>query len=207
MSSEGVATCEDKVQAVKEWVTPMCVKEIKSFVGLASYYQRYIKSFSTISAPLNKLTQKGVAFEWTKECQSAFDTLKDALVSAPILGYPNDKDQMFLDCDASSVAIGAVLSQHQNGQERVIAYFSKTLNKTQRQYCVTRRELLAIVEAVKHFHHYLYGVHFIVRTDHGALSWLMKFKNPTGQVARWLELLSAYRFEIQFRSGVRNKKC
>ena len=196
VSAAGVATCEDKIKAIKEWPIPTCVKEVRSFVGLASYYRRYVKSFSSICAPLHKLTEKGVSFKWTTECQKAFDTLKEALSSAPILGYPNATDQWYLDCDASSVGTGAVLSQSQNGQERVIAHFSKSLNKTQRQYCVTRRELLAIVEAVRHFHHYLYGVSFIVRTDHGALSWLMKFKSPTGQLARWLEVLSTYRFVI-----------
>lgn len=137
VSEKGIATCEDKVTAVKEWPLPTCVKDIKSFLGLASYYRRYIKSFSTISAPLNKLTQKGETFKWTPECQTAFDTLKEVLTCAPILGYPNIRDQYFIDCDASSVGIGAVLSQMQDGVERVIAYFSKTLNRAQRQYCVT----------------------------------------------------------------------
>ncbi|MCW4335043.1 MAG: RNase H-like domain-containing protein [Candidatus Thiodiazotropha endolucinida] len=204
VSQKGIATCEEKVTAVKEWPVPTCLKEVRSFLGLASYYRRYIQSFSTISAPLNKLSQKGETFLWTSECQNAFEKLKEALVSAPILGYPNIDDQFFLDCDASSVGIGAVLSQFQNGQERVIAYFSKTLNRAQRQYCVTRRELLAIVEAVKHFHQYLYGVSFIVRTDHGAISWLRNFRNPSGILARWLEVLSSYRFEIKFRAGSRN---
>ena len=207
VSANGVSTCDDKVVAVKEWPIPTCVKDLRAFLGLASYYRRFIKSFSTIAAPLNKLTEKGVNFRWSSECQTAFDSLKSALVSAPILGYPNSHDTLYLDCDASSVGIGAVLSQVQNGQERVIAYFSKSLNKTQRQYCVTRRELLAIFEAVKHFHCYLYGVQFIVRTDHGALSWLMKFKNPSGQLARWLEVLSTYRFTIEHRAGVKHGNC
>ena len=207
VSANGVSTCDDKVVAVKEWPIPTCVKDLRAFLDLASYYRRFIKSFSTIAAPLNKLTEKGVNFRWSSECQTAFDSLKSALVSAPILGYPNSHDTLYLDCDASSVGIGAVLSQVQNGQERVIAFFSKSLNKTQRQYCVTRRELLAIFEAAKHFHCYLYGVQFIVRTVHGALSWLMKFKNPSGQLARWLEVLSTYRFTIEHRAGVKHGNC
>ncbi|MCG7879153.1 MAG: RNase H-like domain-containing protein [Candidatus Thiodiazotropha endolucinida] len=205
VSAEGVATCEDKIRAVKEWPIPSNVKELLSFLGLASYYRRFCKSFGTISAPLHKLTKKNQAFEWSPECQEAFDTLKELLTNAPILGYPNTHDQYFLDTDASSVAVGAVLSQVQNGQERVIAYFSKSLNDAQRKYCVTRRELLAIVEAVKHFHQYLYGVSFIVRTDHGSIRWLRNFKNPNSILARWLEVLSTYRFEIKFRPGSLNR--
>ena len=207
VSAKGVATCEEKVKAVKEWPVPINVKELKSFLGLASYYRRFIKSFGTISAPLNKLTQKAQRFNWSSEAQDAFDTLKDALTRAPILGFPNNSDPFILDCNASSFAISGVLSQVQDGTERVIAYFSKTLNKAQRQYCVTRRELLAIVESVKHFHQYIYGVKFTVRTDHGSITWLRNFKNPSAILARWLEVLSTYSFEIKFRSGILNKNA
>jgi hypothetical protein len=103
-----------------------------------------------------------------------------------------------LDTDASGFGLGAVLSQiGPDNKEHVIAFFSKALTKPERQYCVTRRELLAVLAAVKHFHHYLYGVHFTVRTDHGALSWLTNFKNPEGQLARWLEVLGCYNFTIK----------
>ena len=207
ISSEGVATCEEKVTAVKEWPVPRNVKELKSFLGLASYYRRFIKSFGTISAPLNKLTEKKQTFKWNPEAQDAFDTLKDTLTKAPILGFPNTTDQYLLDCDASSFAISGVLSQIQDGTERVIAYYSKTLNRAQRQHCVTRRELLAIVESVKHFHMYIYGVKFIVRTDHGSITWLRNFKNPSAILARWLEVLSMYTFEIKFRSGIQHKNA
>ena len=106
-----------------------------------------------------------------------------------------------LDTDASGYGIGSVLSQIVNGKEVVIAYFSKALSKAQRQYCVTRRELLAIILSLKQFHHYLYGTQFLVRTDHGALTWLLRFKNPEGQMARWLEMLNTYNFDIQHRPG------
>lgn len=106
-----------------------------------------------------------------------------------------------MDTDASGYGVGSVLSQVNDGKETVIAYFSKTLSKAQRQYCVTRRELLAIILGVKNFHHYLYGTQFIVRTDHGALTWLLKFKNPEGQMARWLQMLNTYNFEIHHRPG------
>ena len=106
-----------------------------------------------------------------------------------------------LDTDASGFALGPVLSQIEDGKEQVIAYYSKSFSKCERNYCVTRRELLAIVSAVKHFHHYLYGKHFTVRTDHGALSWLLRFKNPEGQMARWIEILQTYDIDIVHRPG------
>lgn len=100
---------------------------------------------------------------------------------APVLAYPTSEDAFVLDTDASNTGIGAVLSQKQEGEERVIAYFSRCLTRSEWQYCVTRKELLALVTAVRHFHHYVCGRHFKVRTDHGALRWLMNFKNPEGK--------------------------
>ena len=112
-----------------------------------------------------------------------------------------------MDTDASNFGIGAVLSQKQNGVERVVEYYSKTLSRSERNYCVTRRELLAIVKGVKHFHHYLYGCKFLIRTDHGSLTWLFNFKEPEGQIARWLQLLSTYDFTIQHRPGSSHKNA
>ena len=142
-------------------------------------------------------------FEWTPETNRAFERLRIALTEAPILAFPDPKGGMFiLDCDASNFALGMVLSQEQQGQERVICYHSVTLSKAERNYCVTRRELLAIVQGVKHFHHYLVGRPFIVRTDHSALQWLRSLKDTAdGQLARWLEQLAVYDFSVQHRAG------
>ncbi|CAG2219653.1 unnamed protein product [Mytilus edulis] len=118
------------------------------------------------------LSKKNCTFDWTNECNEAFEKLQMTLMSAPILGYPDMTKQFILDTDASGFGIGAVLSQIHEGKEVVVAYYSKSLSKAQRQYCVTRRELLAVILSIKHFHHYLYGTHFKVRTDHGALTWL-----------------------------------
>ena len=127
--------------------------------------------------------------------------LKQALCSSPILCYPTTRQNFILDTDSSGVGIGAVLSQAEDGAERVVAYCSRALNKAEKNYCITRQELLAVVEAVKHFHHYIYGVPTIVRTDHGALTWLMNFKNIEGQMARWMETLGAYDLKITHRAG------
>ena len=201
VSEEGIGTDPSKIEAVSKWPAPKSIKELRSFLGFCSYYRRFIQDFSTIARPLHILTEKNRVYIWNEEAELAFQNLKKILVSSPILGYPDADSEFILDTDASNHGIGGVLSQKQEGVERVIAYFSKTLNKPERQYCVTRRELLAVVASVKHFHHYLMGRHFLVRTDHGALTWLMRFKHPEAQVARWLEVLGTYEFTIQHRAG------
>lgn len=146
-------------------------------------------------------------YKWTSECEDAFRLLKNALTTAPVLAYPDFKHDFILDTDASQEGLGAVLSQEIDGKERVIAYWSKSLSKPERNYCVTRKELLAIVKAVDHFHHYLYGRKFELRTDHSALTWLLNFKNPEGQVARWIQKLQEYDFNIQHRKGIAHQNA
>ena len=202
VSEQGIATDPAKIQSVKDWPEPKSVTEVRQFIGLASYYRKFIPNFATICKPLHKLTQKDVKFNWSVQCQTAFDTVKSLLTSAPILSYPLLQGQPFvLDCDASNVGAGAVLSQLQNGEEKVISYYSQCLSRSERQYCTTRKELLAVVKAVKYFNHYLIGQQFTVRTDHGSLQWLMRFKNCEGQIARWIETLSAYTFTVVHRAG------
>lgn len=153
------------IDTIKEWIEPTTVKEVRAFLGLCSYYRRFVKDFGLIAKPLHKLTNKDVKFKWTDECQVAFDKLKLALTSAPILTFPDFNEPFILDTDASDSAIGAVLSQNQGGAEKVIAYASRTLSKSERKYCVTKKELLAVVSFVKYFRHYLYGRKFLIRTD------------------------------------------
>ena len=123
------------------------------------------------------------------------------MTKTPTLGYPNFEKPFILDTDASNVAIGAALSQVDDGVERPIAYFSKTLSKPETCYCVTWKELLAVLNAMEHFHPYLYGNQFLIRTDHASLRWLLSFKNPEGQMARWLKKLQQYDFNIEHRPG------
>ena len=151
--------------------------------------------------PLHKLTENKWNFQWSRECDQAFRTSKIALCSQPILAFPDSEGKYIVDTDASNTGLGAVLSQVQNGEERVIAYYSKTLSKPERNYCVTRRELLAIVRALEHFHKYLYGREFSLRTDHAAIAWLLRFKNLVGQLVRLLECLQEYNFKVQHRRG------
>ena len=202
VSNEGVAADPSKMEKVVTWPTPRTTKEVQQFLGFAGYYRRFIRDFAKIAKPLHKLTEHKVVFHWTPDCQAAFDALKRLLTTSPVLAYPDYSRQFILDTDASDTGIGAVLSQlDDTGQERVIAYASRLLSKPERQYCVTRRELLAVVVFTRHFRSFLLGTKFIVRTDHGSLTWLKNFKDPEGQMARWLERLQEFDFSIVHRQG------
>ena len=194
----------EKTKAIREWPVPKDKHQLRSFLGLCTYYRRFVQGYANVAKPLTRLTEEGRAYLWTNESQMAFEQLKGVLTTSPILGYPNAHGDFVLDTDASNEGIGGVLSQVQDGQERVISYFSKTLSKPERNYCVTRRELLAIVKSLEHFYKYLYGRKFLLRTDHAALKWLLQFKNPEGQVARWIERLQEYDFNIEHRAGIRH---
>ena len=194
VSEDGLECDPEKIAAVENWPVPKTVKDIRSFLGLAGYYRRFIKNFANYSAPLTELTKTNVPFEWTKTQQQAFDALKSSLCNPPVLSYPTEEGMYVLDTDASNYGIGAVLSQVQgeDQEERVIAYASKTLQGAQKTYCTTKKELFAMVYFVKYFRHYLLGRRFLVRTDHASLLWLLNFRNPEGILARWLMTLSSY---------------
>ncbi|KRX76089.1 Transposon Tf2-9 polyprotein [Trichinella sp. T6] len=152
--------------------------------------------------PLHELTRKGEKWQWGPRQEGAFTTLKNLLVSTPILGHPDFSRPFVQDVDASDAAIGAVLSQTmENGNQVVIAYISRALTRPEQRYCVTRKEMLALVWAVKQFRPYLYGQKFTARTDHNSLRWLRNCREPEGQVARWLEQLAEYQFDVVHRPG------
>ncbi|GFU12362.1 retrovirus-related Pol polyprotein from transposon 412 [Trichonephila clavipes] len=133
------------------------------------------------------------------DCNKAFNKIKDTLTSAPTLAYPEIGKQFILDADASHEYIGAVEFQEIHDQERIIAYFSKCVSKPERNYCVTTKELLAVIKAVEHFHPYLYGRMFLLRTDHASLIWLLNFKTSEGQIARGIQRLQEYEVDIRHR--------
>ena len=201
ISEKGIEPDESKIKDIKEWKTPTSALEVQNFLGFASYYRRFVAGFSQIASPLYRLTQKNLAFVWDEKCHEAFLELKRRLTAAPILSFPRSDCPFIIDTDASDYGIGAVLSQIQDGRETVIAYASRTLSKSERNYCTTRKELLALVYFIKQFRHYLYGVKFIARTDHKALKWLFNIKEPEGQIARWITQLSEYEFDIEHREG------
>ena len=147
---------------------------------------------------------KDCKFKWTDACQDAFKALRALLIKAPVLAFPKEDLPYIVDTDASDYGIGGVLSQCIEGTEHVIAYYSKSLNPAQQQYCTTRRELLAVVATLDHFKGYVWGPKFIVRTDHAALVWLKNLKNIQGMLARWLAKLQQFHFEIIHRPGTQH---
>ena len=201
ISDKGIKTDPEKIRAVKEWPVPVSVTEVRSFLGLCSYYRHFIPKFAEMAKPLHRLTEKGQNFIWSADCEEAFETLKKHLTESPVLAYPDFSKPFILDTDASDASIGAILSQVHDGKERVVCYGSRSLTKSERKYCVTRKELLSLVFFVKHYRHYLLGRKFKIRTDHNSLRWLMKTKNPKGQVARWIDALSSYQFDVEHRPG------
>ena len=202
VSGDGVSPDPEKREAVQTWPVPQNVTDLRSFLGFSYYYRKFIPNFSKIACPLIKLTQKGNKFDWTPDCQKAFKDLKRCVTQPPILGYPAVDIPFILDTDAKSQGLGAVLSQMQEGQERVIAYASKTLSKSQKRYCTFYRKLLGLVLFVKHFRHYLWGRRFVVRSDDSALTWLLSFHEPEGMLARWISVLNTYDFFIIHRKGM-----
>ena len=178
VSEEGVSTDPDKIMAVKEWSSPRSAKQVRSFLGLCSYYRRFVRDFAQIVRPLHKLCEKGSKFLWSEDSENSFQSLKLTLTTAPILAYPQHGQQFILGTDLSEHSVGAVLSQVQDDQERVIAYMSKTTNVHERVYCVTRKELLAVTVALRNVHTYLYGQNVLLRTDNAAVSWMRNLKNP-----------------------------
>ena len=201
VSSEGIACDPAKTRLIREWPQPTTVKQVRSFLGLASYLRKFIPGYAELAKPLTRLTEKGVPFVWTSQTADAFQSLKSALSSPPVLAHPlfeKGGPSFILDTDASGVALGACLTQN----DRVIAYASRPLTKAERQYSVTKRELLAVVWGVQHFKQFLVGSRFILRTDHASLQWLFNFKNPEGQIARWLLVLSELDFVTKHRKGM-----
>ena len=202
VSQDGVATYPAKTSRVVNWPEPTSTSEVRQFLVLTSSYRQFVKMFATLAKPLHKLTEKNKKFKWTLDCQTAFETLCRLLISIPVLAYPEYNKPFILDTDASDIGIGAVLSQtDDSGRWHVVAYASRVLTNSERRYCVTRRELLAVVTFVKQFRPYLLSKHFTLRTDHGSLTRLCNFKEPEEQLARWLEQLQEYDYTIVHRSG------
>ena len=193
-----------RTSAIEHWAEPRDVTGIKSFVGSASYYRRHIQGFSNLVAPLVRLTRKGIPFQWTEDCQVAFDSIKQKLMQAPILSHPQPEGELILDTDASSYGVGAVLNQIQNGEEKVLCYASKSLNKAQMNYCTSMREMLAVVEFIRHFRSFLWGRPFKVRTDHASLVWLKNFRDSEGLLARWNTTLEQFDFQICYRKATQH---
>ena len=204
VNRDGIKMEQTKVDAVKQWPQPENVHEVRSFLGLAGYYRRFVKDFSKIAAPLTNLLHKNRKFEWVTDEEEAFQKLKQAVCSAPILVIPDPKVAYTVISDASGFAIGAALCQDHGKGLQPCAYLSRKMNDHERNYPVHEQELLAIVHALREWRHYLLGNKFAVITDHRSLQYLQSQDKLSARQTRWSEFLQQFDFEIRYRPGKEN---
>ena len=177
---------------------------MRSFLGLASYYRKFVEKFSAINTPLTALLHKNHKFEWFKKAQKAFDMLKEKLTTTSVLLLPDSTKPFVITTDASDYAIGAVLSQIQGKSEQPVAYESRKLSPAEQNYAVHEKELLAIVHAIRTWQMYLEGQYFTVVTDYASLEYIKTQSNLSRRQAQWLETLQSYDFEVQYKPGKTN---
>ncbi|XP_038974777.1 uncharacterized protein LOC120106013 [Phoenix dactylifera] len=204
VSSRGIEVDQSKIELISKLPTPKTVKDVRSFLGHAGFYRRFIQNFSAISRPLCNLLVKDTPFEWTQECQAAFQTLIGKLTSAPIMQPPDWSLPFEIMCDASDYAVGAVLGQRREGKSFVIYYASRTLNSAQMNYSTTEKELLAVVFALDKFRAYLIGSPITIFTDHAALKYLLAKKDAKARLIRWILLLQEFNLTIKDKKGLEN---
>ena len=193
LSGEGLAPDSEKVLAIEQFPKPVDVSSLRSFLGMMGYYRRFVDGFSEIAAPLHRLLQKNVKFEWNKDCQKAFEELKRSLISAPIMAFPRFDREFVLYTDASDVGVGSILAQKDDsGVERTVAFASRAFSGSEKNCTTTEKEAFAVIWGLEHFNAYVYGHKVIVYTDHRALQWLRDIKNPSGKLARWILKLEEF---------------
>jgi hypothetical protein len=200
ISSDGISVDPSKVQEVMEWKPPTSVHQIRSFLGLAGYYRRFIPDFSKIAKPMTDLLKKGVKFQWTDPCQSAFQQLRQLLTSAPVLAQPNHSQPFDVYCDASGTGLGCVLMQ----ENRVIAYASRALRPHEINYPTHDLELAAVIHALKIWRHHLMGTRCNIYTDHKSLKYIFTQSELNMRQRRWLELIKDYDLEVHYHPGKAN---
>lgn len=200
VSGDGIAVDPEKIRAVVDWPRPTTVTEIRSFLGLAGYYRRFIEGFATLSSPMTKLTRKDARFDWTDDCETAFQELKRKLTTTPVLAIPKSGEKFIIFSDASYMGLGCVLMQ----EGCVIAYASRQLKKHEVNYPTHDLELAAVVFALKIWRHYLYGEKIEIYTDHKSLKYLFSQKELNMRQRRWIEFFKDFDCEILFHPGKAN---
>ena len=204
ISSRGIEVDKAKIELISKLPSPTNVKTVRQFLGHAGFYRRFIKDFLKIAKPLYKLLEKDARFVWEKEFQESFEKLKSHLTTAPIVRAPNWQLPFEVMCDASDLAIGAVLGQREDGKPQVVYYASKTLNEAQRNYTTTEKELFVVVYALDKFRAYLVGADIVIFTDHSTLKYLLTKQNAKARLIRWVLLLQEFNFQIKDKKGVEN---
>lgn len=204
IDGDGLRVDPDKVESILKIPPPKSAKEVRQFVGTASWYRRFIPDFSTRLYPLTCMLKKGKKFEWTVDTQTSWDDIRSCLIKSPILSCPNFDKPFTIACDASGVGLGAVLSQESETGEVVVAYASRTLSRGEQNFSATERECLAVLWAIEKFRPYVEGTRFTVITDHYSLLWLYNLKDPQGRLARWALRLQPYDFTLVHRKGKDN---
>ncbi|KAJ9541339.1 hypothetical protein OSB04_027845 [Centaurea solstitialis] len=199
VSGDGIRMDDSKVSAITSWPSPQSLHEIRSFHGLASFYRRFIRNFSTIVAPITECL-KSSKFTWSSAAQHSFDTLKTAVTNAPVLALPNFENVFQVECDASGVGIGGVLGQ----QQRPIAFFSEKLSDSRRRYSTYDKEFYAIVRCLEYWRHYLLPGEFILYSDHQALKFIQGQAKLNPRHAKWVETLQDFTFVIRHKAGTAN---
>lgn len=200
ISQEGVSTDPSKISAMKNWPLPTSIKQLRGFIGLTGYYRRFIKSYGEISRPLMQLLKKG-SFQWSQAATEAFTKLKQAMITSPVLALPDYSIPFVVETDASDQGVGAVLMQ----QGRPIAYFSKGLSNKHQGLSTYEKELLAIVLATQKWNYYLQGNHFVIKTDHQSLKFLLEQRLSTLLQQKWLSNIIGFDYEIVYKTGAENK--
>jgi hypothetical protein len=204
ISKDGIMMEPGKVKAVMEWPTLKTVFDVRSFLGLAGYYRRFVKDFSKIAAPLTDLLHKNTEFKWTEKQEAAFTQLKKTVCEAPVLIVPDPNKPYMVVTDASGFAIGAALCQDHGNGLQPCAYISRKMNNHEVNYPVHEQELLAIIHALREWRHYLHGNQFTVVTDHRSLQYLQTQPNLSARQVRWSEFLQQFDFIVTYRSGKEN---
>ena len=205
IGADGLRMAPDKVGAVREWPRPTSVTEVRSFLGLANFYRRFVKGYSRIALPLTELTKDNVTFTWGSEHQAAFDELKATLCSAPVLIIPDQTKQFLLNCDACKYAVGAVLQQDLGNGPQPVAYFSHKMTDAERNYDVREKEFMAIYRACLHWRPYLHGTQpFRLLSDHKSLVYYMTMPHLSDRLARWVERMQQFDCGIEYIKGEEN---
>ena len=197
---------ESKLEAIRLFPRPETKKEVRSFLGLTGYYNKYIRNYSTIAVPLTDAIKKKMPNNvvWTEECENAFQTLKFSLIKCPVLTLPNFDITFYIQVDASERGMGAVLCQKEKDEEHPLAYASRKLLPRETRLSTVEKECLALVWAVEYFRPYVFGRRFVIETDHNSLVWLNQVKDKNRKLFNWSLTLQAYDFAVVHRSGSRN---